>query len=60
MNTSGMRTSPKVEVEVEMEDCQELEIKHLDRGTEIGNNTKFLHSSNASIMNMWPKRKLLI
>lgn len=35
-------------------------IKHFNKGMKIGNNTKFLHSSNASIVNMQPKRKWLI
>jgi hypothetical protein len=46
----------EAKVEVEVKDCQELEIKHLNRGMEMGNITKFLHSSNASLMNMQPKR----
>ncbi len=50
----------KVEVKVEVEGHQELEIKHLNRGTKIENNMKFLHSSNASIMSMQPKKIWLI
>jgi hypothetical protein len=51
---------PEVEMELEVEDRQELEIKHLDKGTKIGNNTKFLCSSKARIVNIWPRRKWLI
>jgi hypothetical protein len=36
-------------------DVRQVEVKHLERGREIGNNMKFLHSS-VSIMSMWPRR----
>jgi hypothetical protein len=55
-----MHPYPKVEAKVEVEDHQELEIKHLNKGTKIGKSTKFLHSSNASIVGMQPRRRWLI
>lgn len=36
-------------------DVRQVEVKHLERGREIGNSMKFLHSS-VSIMSMWPRR----
>jgi hypothetical protein len=55
-----MHPCPKVEAKVKVEDHQELEIKHLNKGIKIWNNTKFLHSSNAIIMSMKPRRRWLI
>jgi hypothetical protein len=37
-------------------DARQVEVKRLERGREIGNNMKFLHSSSVSIMRMWPRR----
>lgn len=37
-------------------DVRQVEVKHLERGREIGNNMKFLHSSSVSMMSMWPRR----
>ncbi len=50
----------EAKAEVEVKDCQELEIKHFNRGMKIWNITQLLHSSNASLMNMQPKRRWLI